>query len=157
MLQKLFGFDPTKHKVKTELMAGLTSFLTMAYILAVNPNIFSALADQGMDTNVHSHSYCQRYRHISDGHLCKDAVRTCPRHGSERIFCIYGLPYDGIHVAICVDSNTLGGYPFHHFEYHKNTVTHCQCHSHPNEGSHLCWHRPIHRIFGVEECKCNRR
>ena len=51
MLQKLFGFDPTKHKVKTELMAGLTSFLTMAYILAVNPNIFSALADQGMDTN----------------------------------------------------------------------------------------------------------
>ena len=40
MLQKLFGFDPAKHKVKTELMAGLTSFLTMAYILAVNPNIF---------------------------------------------------------------------------------------------------------------------
>ena len=51
VLQKLFGFDPSKHSVKTELMAGLTSFLTMAYILAVNPNIFSALADQGMDTN----------------------------------------------------------------------------------------------------------
>ena len=51
MLKKLFGFDPTKHSVKTELMAGLTSFLTMAYILAVNPSIFSALADQGMDTN----------------------------------------------------------------------------------------------------------
>ncbi len=51
VLQKLFGFDPAKHNVKTEMMAGLTSFLTMAYILAVNPNIFSALADQGMDTN----------------------------------------------------------------------------------------------------------
>ena len=51
MLQKLFGFDSSKHKVKTEMMAGLTSFLTMAYILAVNPNIFSALASQGMDTN----------------------------------------------------------------------------------------------------------
>ena len=50
VLQKLFGFDPSKHSVKTEIMAGLTSFLTMAYILAVNPNIFSALADQGMDT-----------------------------------------------------------------------------------------------------------
>ena len=50
VLQKLFGFDASKHKVKTEMMAGLTSFLTMAYILAVNPNIFSALADQGMDT-----------------------------------------------------------------------------------------------------------
>ena len=51
VLQKLFGFDPSKHKVKTEIMAGLTSFLTMAYILAVNPSIFSALASQGMDTN----------------------------------------------------------------------------------------------------------
>ena len=51
MLQKLFGFDKTKHNVKTEMMAGLTSFLTMAYILAVNPNIFSALAGQGMDTH----------------------------------------------------------------------------------------------------------
>lgn len=51
VLQKLFGFDPAKHNVKTEMMAGLTSFLTMAYILAVNPSIFSALASQGMDTN----------------------------------------------------------------------------------------------------------
>ena len=51
VLQKLFGFDPSKHKVKTEIMAGLTSFLTMAYILAVNPSIFSALASQGMDTH----------------------------------------------------------------------------------------------------------
>ena len=51
VLQKLFGFDPSKHSVKTEVMAGLTSFLTMAYILAVNPSIFADLADQGMDTN----------------------------------------------------------------------------------------------------------
>lgn len=50
VLQKIFGFDPSKHSVKTEMMAGLTSFLTMAYILAVNPSIFSALASQGMDT-----------------------------------------------------------------------------------------------------------
>ena len=42
MLEKLFGFDASKHKVKTEVMAGITTFLTMAYILAVNPNIFSS-------------------------------------------------------------------------------------------------------------------
>ena len=40
---KLFGFDPTKNNVRTEILAGLTTFLTMAYILAVNPGIFSAL------------------------------------------------------------------------------------------------------------------
>lgn len=40
MLQKLFGFDPAEHKVRTEIYAGITTFLTMAYILAVNPGIF---------------------------------------------------------------------------------------------------------------------
>lgn len=42
----LFGFDPHHHKVRTELMAGLTTFLTMSYILAVNPII---LSNAGMD------------------------------------------------------------------------------------------------------------
>ncbi len=45
-LTKAFGFDPKQHKVRTEIVAGITTFLTMAYILAVNPGIFSAL--QGM-------------------------------------------------------------------------------------------------------------
>jgi AGZA family xanthine/uracil permease-like MFS transporter len=51
MLSKLFGFDPTQHKVRTEIVAGVTTFLTMAYILAVNPSIFSALSDKGMPTD----------------------------------------------------------------------------------------------------------
>ena len=38
----LLGFDPKTHKVRTELMAGMTTFLTMSYILAVNPDILSA-------------------------------------------------------------------------------------------------------------------
>lgn len=40
------GFDAQKHSVKVEMMAGLTTFLTMSYILAVNPII---LGDAGMD------------------------------------------------------------------------------------------------------------
>ena len=46
MLQKLFGFDAKKSTIKTEIMAGITTFLSMAYILAVNPDILSAT---GMD------------------------------------------------------------------------------------------------------------
>ena len=42
-IAKLFGFDFQKHNVRTEILAGITTFLTMAYILAVNPAIFSAL------------------------------------------------------------------------------------------------------------------
>ena len=50
-LKALFGFDAAQNNLKTEIAAGITTFLTMAYILAVNPNIFSSLASQGMDTN----------------------------------------------------------------------------------------------------------
>jgi AGZA family xanthine/uracil permease-like MFS transporter len=46
MLKKIFGFDPATMTVKKEVMGGITTFLTMAYILAVNPVI---LHDAGMD------------------------------------------------------------------------------------------------------------
>lgn len=45
VIEKLFGFDFQKHSVRTEIFAGITTFLTMAYILAVNPSIFSALPE----------------------------------------------------------------------------------------------------------------
>lgn len=46
MLEKLFGFDRNVTRVRTKILAGITTFLTMAYILAVNLNILSAT---GMD------------------------------------------------------------------------------------------------------------
>lgn len=45
---KFLGFDPAKHNIRTEIVAGITTFLTMAYILAVNPNIFGELEFMGM-------------------------------------------------------------------------------------------------------------
>ena len=44
--EKLFHLRENKTDVKTEILAGVTSFMTMAYILAVNPSILSAT---GMD------------------------------------------------------------------------------------------------------------
>ena len=46
MLQKLFGFNSHSMQVRTEILAGITTFLTMSYILAVNPSI---LGVTGMD------------------------------------------------------------------------------------------------------------
>ena len=43
MLKKLFGFNPEQTTIRTEIVAGITTFLTMSYILAVNPAMFSAL------------------------------------------------------------------------------------------------------------------
>ena len=47
MLERFFHLSEHKTNVKTEIMAGITTFMTMAYILAVNPSI---LGDAGMDT-----------------------------------------------------------------------------------------------------------
>ena len=46
MLEKFFNLSGNKTTVKTEVLAGITTFMTMAYILAVNPDILSAA---GMD------------------------------------------------------------------------------------------------------------
>ena len=46
MLEKLFHLSKNKTTVKTEILAGVTTFLTMAYILVVNPSI---LSQSGMD------------------------------------------------------------------------------------------------------------
>ncbi|MBR6045489.1 MAG: NCS2 family permease [Ruminococcus sp.] len=46
MFEKLFKLKEHKTDARTEILAGVTTFMTMAYILAVNPNIFSAA---GMD------------------------------------------------------------------------------------------------------------
>ena len=48
MLEQFFRLKENKTDMKTEVMAGVTTFMTMAYILAVNPSILSAA---GMDAN----------------------------------------------------------------------------------------------------------
>lgn len=47
MFEKLFKLKENNTNIKTEIIAGITTFMTMAYILAVNPSI---LADAGMDS-----------------------------------------------------------------------------------------------------------
>jgi adenine/guanine/hypoxanthine permease len=55
MLDKFFGLKAHKTNIRTEVIAGVTTFMTMAYILAVNPDILSAT---GMDKNALVYSHC---------------------------------------------------------------------------------------------------
>lgn len=48
VFKNLFGFNRGKHSVRIEILAGITTFLTMSYILAVNPSIFGMV--EGMPT-----------------------------------------------------------------------------------------------------------
>ena len=46
MLEKVFRLKENGTNARTEIIAGITTFMTMAYVLAVNPSV---LADAGMD------------------------------------------------------------------------------------------------------------
>ena len=50
-LEKFFRLKENKTTVKTEVIAGITTFMTMAYILAVNPNFLSSEFGAAMDFN----------------------------------------------------------------------------------------------------------
>ena len=64
-LDRIFHLKENHTSVRTEIMAGITTFMTMAYILAVNPGIMSAA---GMDKGAlltatlqqrHSSAHCK--------------------------------------------------------------------------------------------------
>ena len=107
MLEKLFGFNPRETRVRTEILAGITTFLTMAYILAVNPNI---LAATGMDKGAAFHDDSHRFGfcYAVDGLLCPIAFRIGTGNGIECVFCLYRLSYAGLYLAVCSDGCTFG-------------------------------------------------
>ena len=49
MFEKLFHLSENKTSVKTELIAGLTTFMTMAYIIALNPNLLTGFGAEGQE------------------------------------------------------------------------------------------------------------
>ena len=49
MFEKMFRLSENKTTVRTEIIAGLTTFMTMAYIIALNPNLLTGFGAQGQD------------------------------------------------------------------------------------------------------------
>ena len=91
MLQKLFGFNSHSMQVRTEILAGITTFLTMSYILAVNPSI---LGVTGMDkgavfTATATASLIATL--IMAGGMGQTSVRACSRHGTKCFFRFHSL------------------------------------------------------------------
>ena len=89
MLEKMFKLKENNTTVKTEVLAGITTFMTMAYILAVNP---SMLAAAGMDKTAVLMATC-----IASfiGTLAL-SICTCPGYGIKCLFCIHGMWRNGI-------------------------------------------------------------
>ena len=46
-MEKIFHLKENNTTVRTEIVAGLTTFMTMAYIIALNPNLLTGFGAQG--------------------------------------------------------------------------------------------------------------
>ena len=112
MLEKLFGFDRKVTRVRTEILAGITTFLTMAYILAVNPNILSAT---GMDKGAlfTTTVIASAFTTLLMAFYAKLPFGLAPGMGLNAIFCLYCLFDTGVLMAICTDCRFAGGYYLH--------------------------------------------
>ena len=118
MIQKLLGFDKQTMRIRTEVIAGITTFLTMSYILAVNPSI---LGTTGMDKGavftatalasaiatlllafMAKLPFAQApsiFCHVGNGYFGE--ITFCPGsgYGVERFFCLYVSAGHGIFLA----------------------------------------------------------
>ena len=78
MLQRLFGLTAHGTSVRTEILAGFTTFITMAYIVVVNPLI---LGDAGMLMGLQRRGEGARHRKCQDE---SPRLRRCLPHPSGR-------------------------------------------------------------------------
>ena len=109
MLQKIFGLDKSKTNVKTEIIAGLTTFLTMAYILAVNPNILSITGmDKGaLFTATVIASFIPT---LLMGIYAKLPFALAPGMGLNAFFRLYSMPRYGLYLAVRSYCRVVGGF-----------------------------------------------
>ena len=80
-LDKTFKLSEHNTSVKTEVIAGITTFMTMAYILVVNANILSETGmDKGSVFAATAISFI--YRKLCNGTFSKLSNSTCTRYGA---------------------------------------------------------------------------
>ena len=88
MLDRYFGLKQQGTDIRTEFIAGLTTFLTMVYIVFVNPAI---LSKTGMDAGAVfvATCVCRRGEHHGDGALRQLPDRARARHGHQRLLRLH--------------------------------------------------------------------
>ena len=117
MLEKLFGFNPRETRVRTEILAGITTFLTMAYILAVNPNI---LAATGMDKGAlfTTTVIASAFATLLMAFYAKLPFGLAPGMGLNAFFA-YTVCLTGLYLAVCSDCRTFGRNHIHSADGHQ--------------------------------------
>ena len=99
-LDNFFDLTGLKTNVKREILAGFTTFISMAYILFVNPEILGA---SGMDKG----AVCDRL--FIDGAFSQVSDRYCPKSWDQRFLCLFSLYRDEYFLANHF-SRSFGGF-----------------------------------------------
>ena len=150
MFEKWFHLKERNTDVKTELLAGVTTFLAMAHILAVNPKLVGLRNEPRRCVDRDGIGVVCRNR--LDGCFGELSVCVGARHGAERVFRFYGLLDDGLFMAFRSDGRLCG-------RHHLPAAVTAQCSrsdiqrdSAGAEERRRRRHRFVHRVHRIAKC-----
>ena len=111
MLEKYFKLSENKTDFKTEIIAGLTTFMTMAYILFLNPNILSST---GMDKNAVFFATCisAGFVTIAMGLVANFPIALAPGMGLNALFATVALAGVGMPWRVALGAVFISGLIF---------------------------------------------
>ena len=149
-LYRLLGFDPTKHNLRTELMAGLTTFLTMSYILAVNPDILSST---GMDKGAvfTATALASALGTVLIAFLAKLPFAQAPGMGINAFFAFTLVAGMGLQLADGARRCLCRGRYLHLAHRFQRARADRPLHSENAALCHLGRHRIFHRLHRIEK------
>ena len=155
MLKKLLGFDSTTMTLRTESIAGITTFLTMSYILAVNTSILSST---GMDKGCRVHGYrsCHRPLHPVACLHGKAALGTGTQHGDQCLLRLHTGTGYGLPVASGYGCLVCGGAYLHSHHFLQRARDCAEQHTCHAALRHLGRYRDVHRLYRTKERRHHR-
>ena len=111
MLEKLFRLSENKTSVKTEVIAGVTTFMTMAYILFLNPNILSST---GMDKNAvfFATAISAGFVTIAMGLVANFPIALAPGMGLNALFATVAITGTGMPWRVALGAVFISGIIF---------------------------------------------
>jgi AGZA family xanthine/uracil permease-like MFS transporter len=111
MFEKLFKLSENRTSVKTEVIAGVTTFMTMAYILFLNPNILSAT---GMDKNAvfFATAISAAFVTIAMGLVVNFPIALAPGMGLNALFATVALAGVGMPWQVALGAVFISGMIF---------------------------------------------
>ncbi len=111
MFEKLFKLSENKTSIRTEIIAGVTTFMTMAYILFLNPNILSAT---GMDKNAvfFATAISAAFVTIAMGLVVNFPIALAPGMGLNALFATVALAGVGMPWQVALGAVFISGMIF---------------------------------------------